>query len=303
MKQGGDRTTAELGFTIVETIIVLAVTSTLLLSAMVLINGRQSRTEFRTGINDMQQRLQQLVNQTESGYYPNEGNFSCSQFTDTDGKLKPKITTGAGAAQGTNGDCVFLGNAVVADAADNSRLGILTLVANRLNAAKQEAGSFSEAFPVALTPDGGYTRVERLPSGLTFVGKGRVVIANGVVRTLNAGQAQYFALASSFSSYDSVGQDLNSGSRQLGLYGYCTAAVTSGVAADSIAAINGASGGSCSTTVSPDPVAYAGYFPLKSFELCFASGGTNQSGLITIGSGAGGLSVSTQIKTGKTCGY
>ena len=50
MNRGGRNTSIQ-GFTIVETLIVLAVTSALFFAATLYINGQQNRTDFQVGID------------------------------------------------------------------------------------------------------------------------------------------------------------------------------------------------------------------------------------------------------------
>ena len=77
MKQGGyPKGTG--GFTIVETLIVLAVSGLLLISAIVMISGRTNKTQFTTAANDLKQSLEQVINEISSGYFPNANNFQCT---------------------------------------------------------------------------------------------------------------------------------------------------------------------------------------------------------------------------------
>ncbi len=93
------------GFTIIEVLIVLAVSGLLLTAALVTINGKQRVTSFNQSIRNLQTELQQIVNDVGSGYYPNNGTISCANGGPGGGV---KLTSGA-ASQGTNVDCIFLG--------------------------------------------------------------------------------------------------------------------------------------------------------------------------------------------------
>jgi type II secretory pathway pseudopilin PulG len=132
MKRGGYRADAA-AFTIVEVMIVLAVSGLILLSAISLVNGRQNRTEFSTGINDLQQQIQQIINETASGYYPNGQDFTCSAATS--GTLTPVTLANGSGAQGTNAGCIFLGKVVQFGLGNTnagpSQLGVLPLVGNQ----------------------------------------------------------------------------------------------------------------------------------------------------------------------------
>jgi type II secretory pathway pseudopilin PulG len=296
MKQGG-RPVRATGFTIIETLVVLAVSGALLLSAMLLINGRQNKTEFMVAINNLQQQLQLVINQTASGYYPNNGNVQC---TGRPGNA-PTLTALVGTDLGTNGSCAFVGNVLrfgYGNGADSSTtFTLFPLAGNRLKDADTEVQTLAEAHPVAIAPVSptstvpNSSAVYRLESGLNFVG-GRT----GTTGTFSPGTVG-LAVVSSFAGY--TGQRLDSKSGQFSLYGFCNTTIWNETAAstpyDVAKSINDSGGAACGGAGN------AGYTPLTQYNLCFASGGTNQSGLITLGT-TGGLAVSVQIKDGVKCG-
>lgn len=90
------------GFTIVETMIVLAVTGVLFVSVMAVMSGKQSKTQFNQAMNSLKTQVEQVIGEVQSGYFPDTGGFSC-----IGGNL-----TGGSSAQGTNVDCVFLGKVI-----------------------------------------------------------------------------------------------------------------------------------------------------------------------------------------------
>src|SRR6187551_190361 len=92
------------GFTIVETLIVLAVTGGLFVAAAAMISGRQTRTEFEQSVRKIHAQIQQTINEASIGYYPNKNNFSCAA-----GGSGPIITAASPASQGQNEGCMFLG--------------------------------------------------------------------------------------------------------------------------------------------------------------------------------------------------
>ena len=288
MKQGGNRKTAG-GFTIVETLIVLAISSTMLVAVVALISGRQARTEFQTGINGLQQQVQQIVNETATGYSTASGNFSCTAAINR----YPDLSSTA-SSQGTNGSCVFIGKAIQFGSGTHSSSGghntsftIYPLAANRLQAGK-EVTTIIQAAPTPVAP--GFSTntdapdnsdVESTKNGLTFQWS-YFTLASGL--TTQLGDASVIAFISSLGSYDVNGL-LNSGSQQFNLYAVpnTPTANTNGQTVDVM-------------NSNPTP-----YQQITSARLCFASGGTDQSGLITIG-GNGGLDVSLRIYDTNNCG-
>src|SRR5882762_7178443 len=96
-----------LGFTIVETMIVLAITGALLLMAMLMISGQQGKTEFTQAINDIQAQINDVINNVGTGYYAKTTDFSCSA-----GASGPVFNASGSTGQGSNTACVFMGRAV-----------------------------------------------------------------------------------------------------------------------------------------------------------------------------------------------
>ncbi len=90
------------GYTIVEVMIVLAVSGAMFLIAAQFINGKHEKATFGDGINQMASRLQDTIEQITDGQYsdvPVTCTFSGTTTTVTNG----------GAGQGKNPTCVFLG--------------------------------------------------------------------------------------------------------------------------------------------------------------------------------------------------
>lgn len=98
-----------LGYTIVEVMVVLAVSGVMFLIAATFINGKQARTSFTTGVNQMASQIQNIIEQVTNGRY-SDIPLGCTVITTgTNGKLK---ITAATTTQGTNSQCVFLGKAL-----------------------------------------------------------------------------------------------------------------------------------------------------------------------------------------------
>ena len=265
------------GFTVVETIIVLAVTGILFVSAVSLIEGRQNEAEFMTGINNLQQQIQQIINETASGYYPNNGTtFSCSSSPGSAPTITP-LPSGSTQYQGTNGDCIFLGKAVYFNGSSSAgNFTVYPLTGNRLDVAGNQVTSLSAARPVAIAP--GASSPSGYPNdSTTFSAENGLMFAWAKYETSPGTYAlSTSAVVAFINSPTSFGNpSLLSGSQQLGVYGFDVPAPQ-----NVVDAINN----NMSSTS-----------PLYGLELCFNSGGTNQSGVITIG-GHGGSAVSLAIK-------
>ncbi len=93
-----------LGYTIIEVMIVLAVSGMMLVVAGSFINGKQSKTSFTSGVNELASRIQDTINQVTDGQY-SDIPLDC-QLIGGGGISVSLNNTGA---QGTNSNCFFLG--------------------------------------------------------------------------------------------------------------------------------------------------------------------------------------------------
>jgi prepilin-type N-terminal cleavage/methylation domain-containing protein len=135
MSKGGTEAPS-VGFTIIEVMVVLAVSSLLVISAIILINGRQQRAEFTTGINSIRQQIQQIINETASGFFPNTGGFGC---TAPSGQTVQFASASAvtGGAQGSNIGCIFLGKGIqfgLSNSGDETQIAVVPVVGRQYKA-------------------------------------------------------------------------------------------------------------------------------------------------------------------------
>ncbi len=110
---GGENKSQPLGYTITEVMIVLAISGVMFLMAANFISGRQARTAFTQGVNEMASQLQSVIEQVSDGQYsdiPLNCAFSPGPPSpDTNATLVPPPLQDT---QGQNAPCVFLGKAV-----------------------------------------------------------------------------------------------------------------------------------------------------------------------------------------------
>ena len=120
------------GYTIIEVMMFLLVSSALLGSVMTVMSGKQESTRFTKSVESFERRLNDLSNDASTGYYPSAENFTCSypaggtvSFSPT-GTLKGE---NGGNSTGTNAGCVFLGKAVqFRTDGDRSKYTVYTIV-------------------------------------------------------------------------------------------------------------------------------------------------------------------------------
>lgn len=270
------------GFTVVEVMIVLAVTGLLFVSAATAISGRTNKTQFQQSINDIVSALQQNINSTAIGYYPNASNFKC---TNNSGSMV--ITSGTNTA-GTNSDCIFLGKAIQfgVTGTDPQQYVTYPIAALRVDTTGEEVHSITTANPAVIYPAAPQTnapndtQTDKLMYGLTV---SKMFYNNNTGNTIGS-----FAVISDLSTYSYSDSKLQSGSQQLILVPISTTGLNDTVASTA---------GKINQKLAGSPTATSGV------QICFDSGTTDQSGLVTVG-GSGGqqLNVTLQIKSGKGCG-
>jgi len=114
------------GYTITEVLIVLAISSAMFIAANAFLSGRVAETSFRTGVNEMASRIQDVINQVSSGQFSDRP-LNCS--IDSFGAINPAIGT---SEQGTKKDCIYLGKKIKFSSSDPKYI-IATLAGKRLD--------------------------------------------------------------------------------------------------------------------------------------------------------------------------
>lgn len=276
------------GFTLVEVMVVLAVTGLLFVSSAALISGKQNRTAFDQSIRQLQSQIEQVINEVAIGYYPNMGNIQCSGTGAT-----VVLTTGGGTGQGANAGCVFAGKAIQFAVAgtDPQQFKVYSVAGlQRGGPGGRESGSLADARPRVIAPTStapalpNSTVTETLQNGLTAT---RMWYNNG------AGNRDIgvIAFTNSFASYDTTSGAIQSGTQRVDV-----------VPIDDNN--NDSALGEAATTAAEvinSRIASAAINPSGGVFICFTSGTTDQSGLITIGNNGRQLSVKLEIKNGPSC--
>lgn len=170
----GARTPA--GYTIVEVMIVLAVSGMMFLIAANFISGKQEATSFPQGVNELASSIQNTIAQVSDGQYSDLDlvcNFSYDQLAPQNSHITTlKLSTvyhtttnnSANDLQGQNYECIFLGKVLEFDASDTAVSAIqqyqtFTLAGGRLDFNNQpiipdpgpDPGTF---YPTPLDNDG-----------------------------------------------------------------------------------------------------------------------------------------------------
>lgn len=116
------------GYTIIETMIFLAVSAALFISAVVMIGGRLERERFEQAVRGFETELRDIANDVSTGYYVNSsdsGNtFTCLATT-------VGVSFGSSSTEkGANKGCIFIGRAVqfAPTGSDGKSFNVITLV-------------------------------------------------------------------------------------------------------------------------------------------------------------------------------
>ena len=289
MREGSHRSGFKsAGFTIVETMIVLAVTGVLFVVIAASLGGSENKAEFVHAIQDVQAQIQQVINQESDGYYPNLGNFSCTGS----GSSITIMSQQPNNPQGTNPGCVFLGKVIQFAPLDGAAQGgyMTYTVAGCYTTPVAPAPSASCRAP--LSPhDFGATdpQVGDFSSSPQLLEYGLTISSLSTPDSIGGSYGAIGLLMEVGSPNSLASGEFNSGAQQVDLLLLPGTKISQGSTA-AIQAIN----------ISLQRNTYI-LNPLNGVQVCFASGGTNQSGIITIGGSGRQLLVQLKIYNDNTC--
>jgi len=137
----------QIGFTIVETMIVFAITGALLLATVLLVTGQVQRYSFRESSINFEQVLAGAINDTRVGYFApvEDAGLACGDV--------------AGDTTAGNSDCVYIGKKITVDGGNR----LLKSEPNYINDSENPFVNFSGIKSLSAT-----TTERSLPTGLDF---------------------------------------------------------------------------------------------------------------------------------------
>lgn len=157
MKGGKNRQL--LGYTIIEVMIVLAVSGLIFLMAISFISGKQEHSSFVAGVDQMASEIQDTIQQVGSGEY-SDIPINCTPGNGVVPDISPTFsgTPSPTQGQGTNSGCVFVGKFIhFWTASGPSSYEVFTLAGNRLiGGTTNPAASISDVAPVPVYPTDPY---------------------------------------------------------------------------------------------------------------------------------------------------
>lgn len=145
-----------LGYTIVEVMIVLAISTAMFAMAARFIGGKQAKTAFNEGANNMASKVQAVIDQVSDGQY-SDIYVNC---TGGGGSIN---IAGGGSGQGVNSPCVFLGKALHF-ATNRNTFDVISIASSRINALNAPPVSPADGGAKAINA---LTTEQRIPQNLS----------------------------------------------------------------------------------------------------------------------------------------
>lgn len=266
------------GFTIVEVMIVTAVSVILVGVSMTFLSGREGHTRFSQNMRDMQSKMQSWLDDVSNGFpYGTTSAYHCQL-----GGSAVQIINGARPA-GAGGDCIFLGKAIqFVDGPANNSVYAYSVFGRRLSPSSgdlsaniQDTGSV----PAANTGDTGsaqLTETYTLGSGTTVKG---IAKSSGVGGDISHIAGFYLSL----NTDQAIGQN---GETNLKAYQY-NIGNTAGISGQAVACIENHS--PCGLGTGTEQL------PLTDWEICFENNSNADTALLTVSTVAG-LGPSTKLE-------
>lgn len=138
------------GYTIIEVMIVLAVSAALFATSIIAYSSQNRRTQFTESVQTFAQTTQDVLNDIDTGFYATDQSFSC-----TAGSGQPVIDPNTSSNQGSNSDCIFLGKAIQFAPSDSHQAyDVFTIVGRRVKSGTDDiVSSLNEAQPKIIKED------------------------------------------------------------------------------------------------------------------------------------------------------
>lgn len=252
--------TGSRGYTIIETMVFLAVSGVMFVIAASFINGKQAKAELNQGINGANSTVQQVINDVGNGTYDSQGSFTCQSSP------SGLNITANPAPQGTNGGlnqagCVFLGKVIeLGNDTDNTAYEIYTVAGSQYASGgigPDSPANYTGSLPKVVDS---LTYSGKLLSGLT-VSK---MVDNSGSPACSSSSLNAIGFFGSFSQYN--GSTSNGSAQTVNVVPFCGA--VSDKTSDTIGRINTASNYNSAANVN--------------ITICF-DGGTGNFAALTIG--------------------
>lgn len=151
------------GFTFVETLVALSISSALFVIMLVAFSGRQARIEFSQGLRDVESYIQDAANDVRTGVYPSNTNQKCD--VDISGNIVFSVNP---SNQGSSDKCVYAGSALLINSTGSAQ-SVITRY-SLAGVKKTSYTSISELKPKIIGTSGNEARTDyNIPGGISLV--------------------------------------------------------------------------------------------------------------------------------------
>jgi prepilin-type N-terminal cleavage/methylation domain-containing protein len=284
------------GFTIVEVMIVLAVSGLLLLGALVLVAGRQGESEFKVSANEFVSQLQETITNGINGQYPTNPYAVCTAGTNFPPQLSLNMSP---TVQGSNSNCIFIGyvqhfynNGTDSNQSYNTYpvVGRQCLVGSDVSTSCSSLTQPSDALPVLMAQGATINHSFNDTSVTNQTFENGISVGEMYTDGIPSQKTATIAYIS-----DNLGTLSSlSATQQMGLYAMPSAAgnnLSTPFGNSLVDTIDGSAG--LTTTVNT---------PVNEVDICLVSATSNESGLVKIfGNSGGQISVTLNVRETKTC--
>lgn len=136
------------GYTLVEVLIFVGLTSFLLVIGITNINRSRDHNEFSQAVRDLESRIRDIINDVPTGYFPTNDDLSCTVLPGP----RPTISGAGGNGLGKSEVCLYVGKALqFAPDGNDDQILIYTLAGRRFDAVTNTpVQSIDAAQPVAV---------------------------------------------------------------------------------------------------------------------------------------------------------
>jgi hypothetical protein len=296
------------GYTVIEVMIVLAVTGLLLAVTIVAVGGQQAHAEFTSGMNDLNSKVQTTFSDVNNGFSgslsaaaASASNYDCV-LDPSDGSPKLVNPGGNGNARGANPSCIFLGKVLQFSTAqpDNNRITIYSVLGRRTynpgcsGCTETTVDSLLAGNPVAAifpvpptAPQIDLTEDYIIPSGIR-INSIQTTDTSGNTQG-NPGASRMFGIFNSFNSENtaSSANNIENGGLSLLTVQYPLSSNFGPRAPEVVSCIK-LKFGNC--RIVPDP----NLWPMNTMKICFESTRNDDTAVLTINS-SNGLGASTKL--------
>lgn len=268
------------GYTVIETLIVLAASSALVLTVIGLISGQQGKSQFTQSIRDAESRFQDVTNDFTTGYFARGSNFSCSANAAGD----PPTMTSVSSVQGKNIGCIYIGRII--QPSNTSDYTIHTVIGRQYTAdvLSSPTTSLASARARLIHPTTANGALPNLSQSSQFGGGIELMSAVFLNSSNNEQAAGPFGVISNFGTV--TGSQLASDKQTAQLMIFTGSYATGTALADGFAA---------------GPTEGTDYVLNRPLALCFRSNTSEQHAIIRFGTTAGSTASITTINGGRVC--